>query len=397
MSLSSQDFKELSRILSCFENIRQSPFALKGSDLFKSGGRGSLTKLKKHIPSISDLAESPITAKHFWQWFSQRDLYNVADAAFFYFCRNLYPGTHVVGEGELSWPKSQETTKVLPNVKDTAIVPLSNFQNDWVENLVNWTTLYNQTTVFVLPYNLSSLDISYSGRAGERSSWSEVEVLLACNKYYQSFVAEGKCIFLPNSNSHTVTSTWDHGIDSYNAPLVQSPEELIYTPVNKILSSSADLNCDSYQGFIFYHNILLPYFRGVRFEDIIRIAKNESDSFVKFNYYLSKKLRGLSDSSEILNIKEITNEIDYEISNLNIEFKKLKKLKILQKAQVAFFSISLGALAFTDIEIVKQIAGISGSINLFNLLKDYIGYKREAVSLQKSDFYLPFLINQEHK
>ena len=89
-------------------------------------------------------------------------------------------------------------------------------------------------------------------------------------------------------------------------------------------------------------------------------------------------------------IKEFCEEINYEVSGLKIEAKKLSNLKIMKGVSWGVFTISLGALLIG----LPGIAGILGSTSLYNIFKEYMDGKSKNLDLKKSPFYIPFLFQK---
>ena len=307
-------------------------------------------------------------------------------------CNLFFGMTSISGQGEVSWPK-EDAQRIYypPLIPDSCIIPIEGFMKEELLDLIKWGSLYSNIMIFILQFNTYFENVSYS--PGIRGSWFDIEELLNTNYKYRSFIRENKCIFLPKSHITGLHTLKDYVVHKWEAPFQQKIDNSdILLPLNntKWLYKNEMLS-----EYYTYKEILLPYFTNLTVKDIIRISKNESDSFVKFNFFLRKKMGEFEISNSRNETSAIIEEIDYEIANLNIEMQKISKMRMMQGANIAFMSISLGLLATIDSELVKTIAGITGSTNLLGIVKDYLSIKKEKLSLKKSDLYLPFLLKKK--
>jgi hypothetical protein len=119
----------------------------------------------------------------------------------------------------------------------------------------------------------------------------------------------------------------------------------------------------------------------------------ESAGKCKIEAKKKKKINGLC-SNENQSIKEFIEEINYEISKLNIEAEKLSNLKILRGASFGVFTISLGTLFLTGHPELQEFARLLGSTSLYNIFKEYIDKKSKVIDLKKDTFYIPFVFKE---
>jgi hypothetical protein len=77
-----------------------------------------------------------------------------------------------------------------------------------------------------------------------------------------------------------------------------------------------------------------------------------------------------------------------------IEYQKLFKLKVLQKASIGFFAISFIGFLISNNQEVRGIAAIVGSSSLLNSIKEYLKYQSHGLELNQGDFYVPFLFSK---
>jgi hypothetical protein len=309
-------------------------------------------------------------------------------------CEELYDLDRVEGDGELSWPLTNEEKKSRhPSIVHGCIVPLSTGDDHFLVDYIRWLTLYSELSIFVLPFSMSCLDITYSSFGNDlEKSWPDLKSLIKYSKQYKHLLKAGRGVFLPSQNSYIITSYSDHRTDVYTAPLIQQPDEFIYTPINARRNILTGL---SFQDLVVLKEIMLPYFRISNLDDLVKVAQNETESSAKFNHYLSKRLVDISRLDSAKKLQEILREIDYEVENLELEFERLSKLKILQGVEMAFFSISLSALLFANAELAKHIAGVTAPVGLLETFRHLTSGSEQVSPAKKSEFYLPYLLQKK--
>ncbi len=322
------------------------------------------------------------------------ELFREVEYNLYSICVDLYDWEHEGGRGDPCYSIERDSrTQQLSRI-NAAIVPLERDTNDDLDDFVKFSTLYSDLSIFVLPITIQTTDISYSEQFNsERDTWPDMETLIEYNKRYRDLIRARKGIFLPQEEKRTFITMSDFSISKYVAPFNQRPDKYVFTPLN---SKKHVFTGTSYQEFLQYKEIVLPYFR-TDIDSLIKIAQNETESFRKFNHYLSQRLIDISKTGSVEELQSILSDIDYEIANVEIESKKLSKLKVLQGVEVGFLAVSLSIFALADVGLAKQIAGITGSVNLLELVREMVSHQREKIDIKKSDFYLPHLLKKAGK
>ena len=147
------------------------------------------------------------------------------------------------------------------------------------------------------------------------------------------------------------------------------------------------------ENVLVYKKILLPFYPHLPLEILLSIIDRETDAFERFKFFLRKRITAIAEVKKSIDFTELNDEIDYEVSRLSIEAKKVGKLKILQGFNTGFFSISLLALLIPGMNIPPEISGIVGATSFLSLLKDLHEIQSKKLDLRKSDFYIPFLLH----
>jgi hypothetical protein len=308
-------------------------------------------------------------------------------------CESLYSSKTELGTGYLYEPYDQRAVtggwSKEPTQTATTMVPLAWQPGTQVEaGTLKKTALYSDVSVVIIPETVSSMFLGYAG--GLRWNWSDYEKLFKHNLRYLSLVTAGRCVFLPRQYTYQeekLGGNWA-SVD-YAPPYLQRPQELRHLPVNVPLSSSRPP-----LGSIFLcETFLLPYFPTATLDDIVTLSRTETDSFVLFNHYLTKRLSQLSESQSIEQLSDIADDIRYGISQLRLEARKVAKGKLLRNLQLAFFAVSVVAMVVADTTLVRDVSGILGSVNLLQVIQGELDMRKQAIDLRKSDFYIPYVLS----
>jgi hypothetical protein len=292
-------------------------------------------------------------------------------------------GDSRVLEREIIEPRTPDAATLVPLLGDTHV--------ELATNMLSKTTLYSELSVVVTPMRIEDVFLRYSG--GDRRDYRGVySSLFSHNRRYHSLVSAGRCVFLPrvfrSDEESAGGSWWRH---DYVAPLHQNPNEMTYLPTNP---KGVRLGVSPFQDLFIYERLLLPYFPGAELVDVATISQKETDSFLRFNRYLTKKLGELDSSQSANDVRDIIDEIKYGAAELRIEARKLAKSKLLRNAQLGYFGVTIAALLTLDVGLVKEIAGVSGSVNLLQLLQSEFGIRKHIEDLSKSDFYVPYILSR---
>ena len=309
-------------------------------------------------------------------------------------CGYLYPSKQTSGVGWLwgdvgSLDNVDVNASKLPN---STLVPLS--ENDTseaiLENIIDKACLYSDLFVITLPNSLGALSISYSGK-GHFSPSGGQSTFVDLNQKFIDVLKNGSGIILPSSIHYTYEGINEHEVREKSIHLLSKD------PLNDYLrlNPSKNFSATDLENLIVYKNIILPYIEGLSLQEYIQISKNETDSFVKFNYFLKSKLREIKDCSKEQAIALVLEEIEYETSNLRIEAERLKKLKCMNMANIALFTISLPILLIPELAEIRSFAALLGSMNLYRILKGNFEKNNEIIKLKKSDFYIPYILNSK--
>ncbi|MBI5928216.1 MAG: hypothetical protein HY862_02825 [Chloroflexi bacterium] len=263
-----------------------------------------------------------------------------------------------------------------------------------IPDVLRKTLLYSDLTVFVLPYELNSSYISYSGGLRDLDI-SVVERILTLNEQLLNLLDDSQAIFLPQLFRHEASSTSDFSVTRAEAPYLQDMYTFNYLPLNNSRRFSQVLK--EVEDSLVYKNVILPYFPSIPVSELVKIKKNETEAFERFKYTLRRKLAELKKVETAERMTDIFEEIDYEIQGLIVESKKLLNMRIMQGVNIGFCGISLMALLMPSLNIPKEFVGIVGPVSVLNLIKEQLSYIDKKLEMKKNDFYIPYLFYKKEK
>lgn len=299
-----------------------------------------------------------------------------------------YSGNIGFGRGTLDSDKTEIVSP--PPIENGTLIPWRNDAKaiDLVPDVLRKTIFYTDLAIFILPYNLTSSYISYSG--GLRGfDTAAVERIFNINSRFLKYVNEGQVIFLPQLFMHEASSLSDFNVARFEAPYYQDMLRFTYLPLNQ--SPQLSKLYGMVEEMLIYKNIILPYFPDASVTELLKIKKNETEAYERFKYVLRNKLSELRDVTRAEAITNIFEEIDYEIQSLIIESKKLLNLKVMQGINLSFFGISLLAILTASLDIPKELASMVGTMSVLNLIKEQVSFRNKNLEMKKNDFYIPYL------
>jgi hypothetical protein len=308
-------------------------------------------------------------------------------------CERFYPGTESTSYVEDKWEPQEGT---IPDADMSGwLVPVpSDDKLQAISRLLSISTMYTDLTVAVVNTTLSDGYISYSASGWRRRDWTSFENLRKYLVPYVQLVEQGRCVFLPYEFKDDQASMSQEVSRRRRAPLEQSPSGAPFTPANAV---RAQIGRSPFTDILVYEQLVLPCFPGASLLDIANIATRETDSFILFNHQLRERLSELSQATSMDAIDEITWDLRAGAASLAIEARRIAAGKLLHGAQLATLTISLSALATAyglNLVLPAQIAGITGSVTLLELLRERMERQKERYDLRKSEFFVPFLLSE---
>ncbi len=222
-----------------------------------------------------------------------------------------------------------------PPLSVSTLIPMNWGQNNYhlTDEIIRKLSLYSELIVFTIPTALCS-DSSHGSINKRRAN---ITSLMSLNLRYYNSLKEGRVIFLPQRLDIDCECSMDYVIDRYLAPYYQ--EELLegYFLLNSANQSTCNL--DILETLCLYKELLIPYFPGISLEDLLKIKRNESEAFSRFQYFLRRKLSQIKGIERQQAFSELFEEIEYEVLQLKIECENLsRKIGILNRLNVGFFA-----------------------------------------------------------
>ena len=316
--------------------------------------------------------------------------YNEACFCILQLCEVFYGVSGYQGTGDMGSQRGLQSIE-RPKLQDATLLPVpdSYGPND-AAKLLSYASLYSQQGVFVLPLDIEDGYISYSGGPRGRTPDAVLKTMLF-NLHYRKAVESGRLVFLPRHTRDWFTSLIDHYDKYTNAPFLQDPQALRFTPVNVGLQSTIDLLRRNET--VPVAEFLLPYFPAASLEDILRIKDTESDSFALFSSYLGQRLASLSEAQSLADIDDIRAEISAGVARLRIEAKKVSGSRLMRNTEVGLFGLSVVATSSGTSILEHVIAGVIGSASLISLLRTFNEVRDRQLDMRSSEFFVPYLLD----
>jgi hypothetical protein len=336
---------------------------------------------KNQLPELIELAD---LARMSLERGNENIDLNAGDLLIDHLCQKIYGGHLYRNDG---W-ETEILRRSGPTVVTRSMLPLPPDSDlRYITSVLQKTTLYSELTVLVCPYSVryfARVDYSDGGGAPDQA----VAEILRANAPFHSLLKGGRCVFLPQYYRSEIMRTIATEVTEYSAPMLQSSSDIGLLPLNTSIYTPT-LQRDLF----LLNNIVLPYFTSIDLDLVAEVAAKETDSFVRFTHYLASQIAAIGAAPDAKDFERIVAEIRSETAALRIEAKKLASMRIFRGAEVASFVISIIAVLFSDIEILKSLATVVGTTTLLQLIRDYLDSKKTTLDLKKSQFYIPYILN----
>jgi hypothetical protein len=336
------------------------------------------------------LQKAPTSQEELRAFMSIGANYNEACFCILQLCEVFYGVSGYQGTGDMGSREGLESIE-RPKLQDATLLPVPNSYgpND-AAKLLSYASLYSRQGVLVLPLDIEDGYISYSGGPRGRTPDTVLKTMFF-NLHYRDVIESGRLVFLPRHTRDWFTSLIDHYDKYTDAPFLQDPQALRFTPVNVGLQSTIDLLRRNET--VPVAEFLLPYFPAANLEDILRIKDTESDSFALFSSYLGQRLASLSEAQSLTDIDDIQAEIAAGVARLRIEAKMVSGSRLMRNAEIGLFGLSVVAAASGANVMEHIIARVIGSASLISLLRSFNEVRDKRLDMRANEFFVPYLFD----
>ena len=282
----------------------------------------------------------------------------------------------------------RDTWAPSPGSTSAVLVPVErNISLPTINSLLNQSVLYSRRSVIVLPVDLK---ISHKGRTFRFNvDPSIASLLIRLNHNYRELIDAGLGIFLPRSISSSAQDEISAIYLNATAPLRQN-DSLSYLPMNRATNPDIlDRQLTVFKTF------LLPCFPDCDFDTMAKIAKNETDAFARFTFWITKKVSELQHVTSEDGFNQILLEIDAGVAELQIAAQRLHKMRLLDGARIATFAVSIGGVIQGVNSTMAHVATIAGTATLMDLIRQFSDRHTAKIDLEKSSFYIPYLFRNQ--
>ena len=143
--------------------------------------------------------------------------------------------------------------------------------------------------------------------------------------------------------------------------------------------------------------IYLPHLKGVSLETMLKIRRDEGDSFIRFQRKIESLFKVAEELQSEDKLLEVMHEVDYEIRVMNDKYKQLQRKKFLRGGQVALGVFCLVLIQLAPKEIATELGNVLGSLTVFDGIRQVSDIMGNAGSLKQSDFYIPWKLAQSKR
>ena len=204
-----------------------------------------------------------------------------ADREIHHLCMQLYPSRTVVSDG-----MTRETSDE-PGPVPLMFLPVSSGTEE-LDQIASWSALYSDFTLFVTEHELFEFERITQSRIHSSGLPPGAERILALNKSQEEGLRRGACLFLPRSSAAEWMTARESSTSTYYAPFHQQSGDKTWFPLNGGPIPSAAI-----RDYLVYKTFIIPHIAGASLATVIDIARNESDSFHRFNRCLRRAIRRL--------------------------------------------------------------------------------------------------------
>lgn len=145
--------------------------------------------------------------------------------------------------------------------------------------------------------------------------------------------------------------------------------------------------------------LLLPHFAGVPLERILEIREKETDLYCEFQRRIERMLAGASSTDSEAKIIEFLRDVDSGVREIDRRFREIQAAYRRKNVMILlqFMGVGLAAFVPIDAEARKSLAGILGSISLFDYIKTKEAKSESLSGMRANACYLPWLIFKDRK
>ena len=138
-------------------------------------------------------------------------------------------------------------------------------------------------------------------------------------------------------------------------------------------------------------NVWQPQLSNVPLETLLKIRKDESDSFTRYQHVLRKLIIDENELDSETKIKELFQYVDYETRVLASKMQVITKSQTLKKLGAAV-GVSIMGLSFAmPTEIASIVASVVGTYTGKEFFSNLFQEREKINDLKSSDFYVPWL------
>jgi hypothetical protein len=138
-------------------------------------------------------------------------------------------------------------------------------------------------------------------------------------------------------------------------------------------------------------NVWLPQISCLPLHVLLRLRRDEHDSFERMHFALKGLVRDASSLTDEVRLKEIFQRVDYEVRTFDNQLRRIKKARCLKAYESLLGFAVMGLCMSVPSEAAKLISTFLGTYQAKELMGSLFRAREQVNDLEASDFYVPWL------
>lgn len=141
-------------------------------------------------------------------------------------------------------------------------------------------------------------------------------------------------------------------------------------------------------------NFWLPCINNIPLDVFLKIRKDESDAFIRFQRAVKKILKETNSLDTTLKIKDLFEEVDYETRAFANRMERVKRSRALRKYEILLGFCVMGVGLAMNCNVLKILMPILGSYSLKGVVNNLLRDREKIDDLRSTDFFIPWFLNE---
>lgn len=167
-----------------------------------------------------------------------------------------------------------------------------------------------------------------------------------------------------------------------------------YVPIYDSLKEAKNEYSDYKDALL--RKVYLPYFKDIPLSELVTLAGNETDALIRFQNRLAKDLGALAGVQSEKAFEEVMKSVDDAVRDMDVEWKKIKRLRSMLGYSIGTFSISLLGLTLLDPQWQKIVATILGTGSLTRFVGGIEEQIKQRAGLERNPYWIAWHVHHKY-